>query len=144
MRQALLFLFACALSASSLTAQVHRSSDGAGVLTTVRISAPVLAGGAPLPAGTYEIRLTGEHPGPLAGEQRNSQESVEFVADGKVVAQEVAEIVYDDDLPTEGAPSQRVRSGTRVEMLKGGEFLRISVKRERERYLIYLPVQKAG
>src|SRR4029434_6681349 len=53
MRHILLFVFARALSASSLTAQVHRRSDGAGVLTTVRISAPVLAAGAPLPAGTY-------------------------------------------------------------------------------------------
>jgi hypothetical protein len=29
-----------------------------------------------------------------------------------------------------------------VEMLKGGEFLRISIKREKERYLIYLPVMR--
>jgi hypothetical protein len=29
-----------------------------------------------------------------------------------------------------------------VEMLKDGEFLRISIKRDRERYLIYLPPTK--
>jgi hypothetical protein len=46
----------------------------------------------------------------------------------------------DDDLPAVGASSLPVRSGTRVDMLKGGEFLRISVKGDRERYLIYLPV----
>ena len=33
-----------------------------------------------------------------------------------------------------------VRDGTRVEMLKGGEFLRISLKRGSERFLIHLPV----
>jgi hypothetical protein len=44
------------------------------------------------------------------------------------------------DLPAVGASSLPVRAGTRVDLLKGGEFLRISVKRDRERYLIYLPV----
>jgi hypothetical protein len=67
---------------------------------------------------------------------------MEFLADGKVIAREIAEVLRDDDLPAEGASSQRARSGTRVEMLKGGEFLRISIKREKERYLIYLPVMR--
>jgi hypothetical protein len=65
---------------------------------------------------------------------------VEFVADGKVIAREIAEVLQDDDLPAVGASSLPVRAGTRVDLLKGGEFLRISVKRDRERYLIYLPV----
>ena len=95
-----------------------------------------------LAAGRYEVRLTGEHPTPRVGQPRNPQESVEFVVNGKVVARDVAEILYDDDLPSIGASSQRAKTGTRVELLKGGEFLRISVKRERERYLIYLPLQK--
>ena len=126
---------------ASLTAQsgVPSTADSR-LLTTVRIGTAVTAGGASLPIGTYELRLTGEHPAPLVGQPRNSQEWIEFVADGKVVAREAAEILYDDDLET--AASQRVKSGTRVEMLKDGDFLRISVKRERERYLIYLPVKK--
>jgi hypothetical protein len=141
MRFALLFLLASVLSAGRVTAEVDPSGNGA-VLTTVRISTPVLAGGAPLPAGTYEIRLTGQHPGPPTGQPQHTEELVEFIADGQIVARETAEIIYDADLPAEGASSQTVHSGTRVEMLKGGEFLRISVKRDRERYLIYLPVRK--
>ena len=89
-----------------------------------------------------QVRLTGEHPTPRVGQPRNAQESVEFVVNGKVVARDVAEILYDDDLPSIGASSQRAKTGTRVELLKGGEFLRISVQRERERYLIHLPLQK--
>lgn len=50
--------------------------------------------------------------------------------------------LHDDDLPAIGASSLRARNGTRIEMLKDGEFLRISVKRDRERYLIYLPVKR--
>lgn len=141
MRPALLFVFVSALSASSVMAEVDPAAN-ATVLTTVRIDTPVLAGGTPLPAGAYEIRLTGQHPTAPAGEPQNAEEWVEFVADGKIVAREAAEIVDDNDLPTEGASSRTVHSGTRVEMIKGGEFLRISVKRDHQRYLIYLPIKK--
>jgi hypothetical protein len=120
----------------TITAQ----STDTGVLTTVRITARVMAGGTPLPSGTYEVRLTQERPTPLAGQSRDAQRWVEFVAAGKVVAREIAEVLRDDDLPPVGASSLRVQSGTRVDMLKGGEFLRISVKRDGERYLIHLPV----
>lgn len=135
---------ACALSAGALIAESGADSKAdASVLATVRISTPVTAGGVALPAGTYTLRLTGERPVPPVGQPQNAQEWVEFVKDGKVVAREAAEILYDDDLPEIGASSQRAQRGTRVEMLKGGEFLRISVKRERDRYLIHLAV-KAG
>ena len=131
-----------ALSAGSLIAESGADSKAdASILTTVRISAPVTAAGTSLPAGTYELRLTGEHPAPPIGQALNAQEWVEFVKDGRVIAREAAEILYDDDLPSEGASSQKARPGTRVEMLKGGEFLRISVKREHDLYLIYLPVK---
>jgi hypothetical protein len=117
-----------------------RAPSDADVLATVRIAVAVRAGGNPLPVGTYDIRLTQEHPTPLPGQSRDAQQWVEFVADGTVIAREIAEVLRDDDLPAVGASSQAVRPGTRVEMLKGGESLRISVKRDRERYLIYLPV----
>jgi hypothetical protein len=136
-------LSASVMGLATLTAQSGAPSrTDAHVLTTVRISAAVTAGGTALPAGTYELRLTGEHPATLAGQPQNSQEWVEFVSGGRVVAREAAEILYDDDLEATGDVSQRVKNGTRVEMLKDGEFLRISVKQERERYLIYLPVKK--
>jgi hypothetical protein len=133
-------LLVSALSAISLATQADKPATAeANRLTTVRITTAVMAGGTSLPAGTYELRLTGQSPVPVGDEQRHVREWVEFVANGKVVAREVAEILYDDYLPSVGASSQKVPSGTRVEMLKGGEFLRISVKRENVRYLIYLP-----
>ena len=135
----------CALSTGSLIAKSGADSKtDASILATVRITAPVTASGTSLSAGTYQLRLTGERPVPPIGQPLNAQEWVEFVRDGKVVAREAAEILYDDDLPTEGASSQKARPGTRVEMLKGGEFLRISVKREHDLYLIYLPVKADG
>jgi hypothetical protein len=136
-------LLVCLLTAASLHAQSNPSATAAASLGTVHITTTVKANGTPLPPGTYELRLTGESPVPPGDEQRPLQEWVEFVAHGKVVAREAAEILYDDDLPTAGASSQKGRAGTRVEMLKGGEFLRISATREHARYLVYLPVSPA-
>lgn len=131
----------CTLSASTITARSIQAAGGdVNVLATVRITTRVMAGGMPLSPGTYVIRLTQERPTPLAGQSPDAQRWVEFVADGKVIAREIAEVLQDDDLPLVGASSLPVRAGTRVDLLKGGEFLRISVKRDRERYLIYLPV----
>jgi hypothetical protein len=115
-------------------------SADADTLATVRITVAVMAGGTRLPAGSYDVRLTPERPAPLHGQSRDAERWVALVADGKVIAREVAEVLQDDDLPTIGASSLPVRDGTRLDMLKGGEFLRISVKRDRERYLIHLPV----
>jgi hypothetical protein len=122
---------------------VNTQSTGAGdILAIVDITARVTAGGYPLPAGTYEIRLTTERPTPLPGASAHAQQRVEFLRDGKVVAREIAEVLDDDDLPSIGLSSHRVTSGTRVELLQGGEFLRISVKRGRERYLLHLTVTR--
>jgi hypothetical protein len=126
-----------ALIGGAAEGQSTPASVGAGeVLATVRIPQGVLANGQPLPAGTYDLRLTNDWLTPL------SERWVELVANGIVVAREVAVVLRDDDLPAIGASSVPGRIGTRVEMLKGGEFLRVSVRRvgERERYLVYLPV----
>jgi hypothetical protein len=127
------------VTSAQATSQVSADAD---VLATVRITTTVLADGAPLTPGTYELRLTQERPTPAPGQSWEARRWVEFVAGGKVVARESAEVLRDDDLPAVGASSVPARSGTRVEMLKGGEFLRVSVKRDRERYLVYLPVKR--
>lgn len=106
----------------------------------VQIPPGVLAGGKPLPAGTYDVRLSDMKPGPDAVPSA-AQQAVEFVSGGVVAAREVAEIVRDDDLPPVGASTQPAAPGVRVELLKGGEFLRISVKRDGVRYLVHLPVR---
>lgn len=136
-----LLAVAGALSAGGIAVQEKPASTGAtGILAAVHITHSVLANGKPLPAGLYELRLTTERPTPLPGQSPDAERWVEFVSNGAVVAREVAVVLRDDDLPAVGASSVPSREGTRVEMLKGGEFLRISVKRGSERYLVYLPV----
>ena len=135
-RTALTLAIGCTLTLATVTAQ----SSAPNVLATVRIPAGAAARGTPLPPGSYDLRLTLERPTPLAGQSPDAQRWVEFVAEGKVIAREIAEVLQDDDLPAIGASSTPVRSGVHVDMLTGGEFLRISVKRDGQRYLIYLPM----
>lgn len=132
------------LSVAVITAQsAGQVAKDPSRLATVRITTAVLANGAPLSPGTYEVRLTQERPTPGPGQSREARQWVEFFANGKVVGREIAQVLRDNDLPAAGASSVRVPDGTRVETLKGGDFLRISVKRAGERYLVYLPVVRA-
>ena len=135
-----LVALAGALSVGGAAAQLPARADASEVLATVRIPHSVLANGKPLPAGTYELRLTNERPTPLVGQSSDAERWVEFVVSGTVVAREVAVVLCDSDLPPIGASSVPSPSGTRVEMLKGGEFVRVSVKKGGDAYLIYLPV----
>ena len=130
-----------ALSLGAVDAHAGQAPNAAAdVLATVRIPQAALANGKPLPPGTYELRLTREQPAPLKGQSADAQRWVEFVAGGAVAGREVAEILRDSDLPAVGASSVPSGTGTRVDLLKGGDFLRVSVKRGGERYLVYLPV----
>ena len=117
-----------------------QSLPEANVLATVRITEPVLADGRPLAPGTYQVRLTGERPTPHPGQSADAQQWAALVADGSVIAREVAEVIRDDDRPEIGASAERAAEGVRVHILKGDDFLRISVKRQGVRYLIHLPV----
>jgi hypothetical protein len=132
-----------AVAALSATAGGQAAGDTTALLGQVRVPVAVLANGQSLPAGTYELRLASGAPIPNAGQSSDAQRWVEFVSGGTVVAgRDVAEILRDADLPPEGASTQSGPPGIRVDLLKGGEFVRVSVKRDGTRYLIYLAVAR--
>jgi len=117
------------------------AASAADVLGTVRITQSVLANGKPLPPGSYQIRLTHEGLPPNPGQSAEAERYVELVANGTVVAREVAIVMTDESPSAIGTSSASSGVGKpRVEMLKGGEFLRVSVRRGNERYLIHFPV----
>jgi hypothetical protein len=123
--------------------------EGEMVLGTVTIPRAVLADGKPLPAGRYTVRLTPEAARPaVPGAAEQLERWVEFVQGGQVRGRELASIVpagAEGEL-MEGPDSRgRVgRNATRVEMLKGGEFLRIWIARNGNNYLIHLPPQQSN
>jgi hypothetical protein len=118
---------------------------GVTVLGTVTIPRAVLADGKPLPAGRYTVRLTGEAATAVAGQQTNLNRWVEFVQGGQVRGREIASIVpaaeVKDTMPGPDMPGKVGGAGSRVEMLKGGEFLRVWIARGGNNYLIHLPPQ---
>jgi hypothetical protein len=116
---------------------------GETALGTVTIPRAVTADGKPLPAGRYTLRLTAETAQPAPGQTASLERWVEFVRNGKVVGRELASIVPADEvkdtMPGPDMPGKVGRSGTRVEMLKGGEYLRVWVARGGHNYLLHLP-----
>ena len=111
-------------------------------LGSVRIPRSVKADGKDLRAGTYQVRLTTQDAAPPAvGIIR--ERWVEFVQGGKVAGREVASIIPADEVKDTQAgpdlPGKQPRAGSRVDMLKGGEYLRVWITRGGVQYLIHLP-----
>jgi hypothetical protein len=110
-------------------------------LGTVRIPRAVKADGKPLPAGTYQVRLTAEEAKPEAtGTTEKLERWVEFVQKGDVKGREVVSIVPEGEakLVQKDAPPRA--GGSKVQMLKGGDYLRVWINKGGNYYLIHLPV----
>ena len=110
-------------------------------LGSVRIPRSVKADGKDLKAGTYQVRLTAQDAAPPAvGIIR--ERWVEFVQGGKVAGREVVSIVPADevkDLQPGPDASPSTRPGSKVEMLKGNDYLRVWINRAGVIYLIHMP-----
>ena len=126
-------ILAGALAASAALAQ------GTTTLGTVYIAKKLMADGKPLPAGTYQVRLTTEEPKLAVGQSPNAEMFVEFVRGGKVAGREVATVVSAEDIG-KIAKSARPKPGTsKVEMLKGGDYWRVWINKGGTNYIINLP-----
>ena len=117
----------------------HTEAGRTHTMATVRIVQPVLAGGQPLEPGTYEVIVTDRAPADNAGRASDVQRVVEFVQNRRVVATEVAEVIARTERDVVGTAGSAGSAAARVELLKGGEFLRIAISDPGARYLIHLP-----
>jgi hypothetical protein len=126
---------------SSKPADTKMSTDaGARSLGTVRLTRSVKANGEVLRAGNYQVRLTEQVAKPEApGTQPTLERWVEFVQGGNVKGREVVSIVPEAEI-AKIAESKRVPQGSsRVELLKGNEFVRVWINRGGTHYLIHMP-----
>ena len=139
------------------SSQTQKPAGGAGAevpagqtnLGTVNIPRAVMADGKPLAAGRYTVRLTAETAtSPAPGATQSLERWVEFVQGNQVRGRELASIVPADEvsmtMPGPDMPGGVGRAGSRVEMLKGGEFLRVWIARGGHNYLIHLPPSGAA
>jgi hypothetical protein len=113
---------------------------GAIPLGTVHLSTAVKADGKPLKAGTYQLRLTTEQAsGDAKGATAGLERWVEFVQGGKVQGREVATIIPQSEIGTVQKDAPPKANAAKVEMLKGGDFVRVWVNKGGTHYLVYLP-----
>jgi hypothetical protein len=114
--------------------------EGAATLGTVRITRKVTADGKPLAPGSYQVRLTAEEAKPeVAGQDEKLERWVEFTQRGQVRGREVVSIVPGSEIAqvAEGTPPRS--GGSKVELLKGNDYLRVWINRSGTHYLIHLP-----
>ena len=124
-----------ALAVTTAFAQTGNSMS----LGSVTIAKKVLADGKPLPAGTYQVRLTNDEPKPGVGQEAGAEKYVEFLKGGKVAGREVATIISAQDIG-KIAKGKRPKPGTSTaELLKGGDFYRVWINKGGTNYIINMP-----
>ena len=121
------------------TAPEAPAPDGAMALGTVRLPKAVKADGKDLPAGTYQVRLTPEEAKPDAkGSTEKLERWVEFVKGGKVVGREVVSIVPAAEAKLVQKDTPPPSGGSKVETLKGGDYIRVWINKGGNYYLLHL------
>ncbi len=120
--------------------QAAGSDMTARMLGTVRLTRNVMANGELLRAGRYQVRLTEQEAKPAApGATPRFERWVEFVQGGEVKGREVVSIVPQDEIAQVSESGRVPAGGSRVEMLKGNEFVRVWINRSGTHYLIHMP-----
>jgi hypothetical protein len=131
-----------AKTASQKPAMEQSSPAGGPVnLGTVRIPRAVKADGQALAAGTYQVRVT-ETPAspPAAGQTPQFERWAEFLRGGKVVGREVVTVVPASDIKQVAEMTPPPSGGSRAEVLKGGDYLRLWINRGGNHYLIHFNI----
>jgi hypothetical protein len=114
---------------------------GAVSLGAVRVPRAVKADGQALPAGTYQVRVTETPASPQApGQTPQYERWAEFMQGGKVVAREVVTVVPASDIKQVADMTPPPSGGSRAEVLKGGDYLRLWINRGGNHYLIHFNI----
>jgi len=110
-------------------------------LGSVRLPKGVSADGKPLPAGTYAVKLTAQEAGPAAvGITEPLERWVEFSQGGTVKGKEVVSIVPQSEVKMVVKDPPPAAGGSKVQTLKGNDYVRVWFNKAGNHYLVYLPV----
>lgn len=140
---ALLLLVAGAL----LPANAQQPADsvsappGERALGTIELPRSVLANGQVLPPGTYRVHLTSEAAGPEAtGASAELERWVEFRQEDAVSGRELASLVPESEIGDVADSAPPANGSSRVEVLRGNDYVRVWINRDGTHYLIHLAV----
>jgi hypothetical protein len=93
-----------------------------------------------LPAGTYQVRLTAQEAKPDAvGASKNVERWVEFLQKGTVKGREVVSIVPQAEVKTVVKDAPPAPGTSKVQMLRGDEYVRVWINKAGNLYLIHMP-----
>jgi hypothetical protein len=122
------------------TAAEATAPTGDLALGRVRLPRAVTADGKPLPAGAYDIKLTGQEAKPQAvGTTETLARWVEFVQGGTVKGREVVSIVPQAEIKMVVKDAPPAAGSSKVQILRGNEYLRVWINKAGNHYLIHLP-----
>jgi len=123
------------------TAEVPKSPTGDLSLGSVRLPRSVTADGKPLAAGTYQVRVTAQPAKPDAvGTTEELERWAEFLQGGKVAGREVVSIVPQAEVKLVSKDAPPPSGGSKVQVLRGNDYLRVWINRGGNHYLIHFPV----
>ena len=107
-------------------------------LGTVTLAQRVMADGQVLAAGAYQVRLTGDSPSPVVGQSPDAARYVEFMRGGKVVGRALATVISNADMSQVVKGPRPSAGGSRVDLLKGNDYVRVWINRGGTNYLIHM------
>jgi hypothetical protein len=109
----------------------------AGAIGSVHIAHKVMANGQTLAPGTYTLRVSNDPVTPVAGQTVEESKWIEFVQGSQVKGKELATVVTSataKQIADRGVPGP----GSKVETLKGNDYLRVWIVKGSTSYLIHL------
>ena len=127
------------------TTEAPAAPTGDITLGSVRLPRGVTADGKPLPAGTYSVKLTAQQAAPEAvGTSETLERWVELSQGKTVKGREVVSIVPQNEIKMVVKDTPPASGGSKVQMLRGNEYLRVWINRGGNHYLIHFPVAAAA
>jgi hypothetical protein len=112
----------------------------ATTLGSVKIPKGVSANGQPLPAGTYTVRLGAESGVPgKAGQTAELSKWCEFVQGGEVKGKELCTVLSASEVGAVVKDAPPPSGGSKVQTLKGNDYIRVWINRGGTHYLMHLP-----
>lgn len=129
-----------AIAVALVAAPLWASSQDTQSLGSVRLGRTVMANGQTLAAGTYTVRESSTAVSSVVGQAPDGAAWVEFVQDGQVRGRELATVLSGEavgEVAKSGAPAS---GNARVELLRGGEYLRVWMNAGGRHYLIHFSV----
>ena len=129
----------------STTEAPAATTTGDVALGSVHLPKGVTADGKPLPAGTYNVKLTAAQAAPEAvGTTEALERWVELSQGKEVKGREVVSIVPQAEIKMVVKDTPPASGASKVQLLKGNDYLRVWINRGGTHYLIHFPVPAAA